>query len=87
MTFRPAFARSAGVLTPPGFAVGTMTVSLLPAKGTASPAARPLSTSFFGLVVSAERKTSAGAPCSILVSSADDESVETLMVVPGLAVS
>jgi hypothetical protein len=31
--------------------------------------------------------TSAGAPCSIWVSSALDESVENVMVDPGLAVS
>ena len=87
MTLTPALARSAGDLIPAGFAVGTMTVSMLPAKSTAAPAARPLSTSFFGFVVSADRKTSAGAPCSIWVSSADDESVEIVRVVPGLAAS
>ena len=72
---------------PAGLSVGTMTVSWLPAKLTGAPAARPLSTSFCGFVVSADRKTSAGAPCSILVSSADDESVEIVSVVPGLAAS
>jgi len=68
-------------------AVGTITVSLLPAKLMAAPAERPLSTSFFGLVVSAERKTSAGAPCSIWVSSAAEESVEIVSLEPGYAVS
>jgi len=48
-----------------------------------SAAARPLSTSFFGLVVSAERKTSAGAPCSIWVSRAAEESVEIVSLEPG----
>ena len=70
-------------MIPAGFAVGTMIVSLLPAKVTAAPAARPLSTSFFGFAVSADRKTSAGAPCSIWVSRADDESVEIVRVEPG----
>ncbi len=87
MTLTPVFARSAGVLIPAGFVVGAMTVSLLPAKVTAAPAARPLSTSFFELVVSADRKTSAGAPCSIWVSSVADESVEIVIVVPGFAAS
>ena len=62
-------------------------VSLLPANVTAAPSASPASTSFFGLVVSADRKTSAGAPCSIWVSSAEDESVEIVSVVPGFAAS
>ena len=74
-------------MIPAGLAVGTMTVSMLPAKSTGAPSARPLSTSFFGFVVSADRKTSAGAPCSIWVSRADDESVEIVSVVPGLAAS
>ena len=87
MTLTPALARSAGVVIPAGLSVGTMIVSLLPANVTGSPAARPLSTSFFGFVVSADRKTSAGAPCSICVSSADDESVEIVSVVPGFAAS
>ena len=87
MTFRPGFARSAGDAMPAGLPFGTMIVSLLPAKSTASPAAKPPSTSFLGFVVSADRKTSAGAPCSIWVSSADDESVETVIVEPGLAAS
>ena len=87
MTLTPDFARSAGVSILAGLSDGTMTVSLLPAKVTAAPSARPASTSFFGFVVSAERNTSAGAPCSIWVSSADDESVETVTVVPGWAVS
>ncbi len=87
MTLTPAFARSTGVAIPAGLAVGTMIVNLLPAKVTAAPSARPASTSFFGFVVSADRKTSAGAPCSIWVSRADDESVERVTVVPGFAVS
>src|SRR5580765_83466 len=87
MTLTPVLARSFGDAIPAGFAVGTMIVSLLPANVVAAPAARPLSTSFFGLVVSAERNTSAGAPCSIWVSSVADESVEIVSVVPGLAVS
>ena len=80
-------ARSAGVDTPPGLSVGVITVSLLPANTIGSPLANPPSTSFCGLVVSADRNTSAGAPCSIWVSSADDESVEIVSVVPGLAAS
>src|SRR5207344_276480 len=76
-----------GVMTFPGFPMGTITVSLLSAKLTAGPVVRPLSTSFLGLVVSADRKTSAGAPCSILVSRAADESVEMVSVTPGLAAS
>ena len=43
--------------------------------------------SVWGFFVSAERKTSAGAPCSIWVSSVADESVEIVSVVPGLAAS
>ena len=87
ITFTPALARSIGDVMPAGLAVGTTIVSLLPANGTAAPSARPLSTSFCGFVASAERKTSAGAPCSIWVSRADDESVETVRVVPGFAAS
>ena len=68
-------------------AVGTITVSRLPANLTGAPLAWFLVISFWGLVVSADRKTSAGAPCSIWVSRADDESVEIVSVVPGLAVS
>ena len=37
-----------------------------------------------GFVVSADRKTSAGAPCSIFVSRAAEESVEITSVTPGL---
>jgi hypothetical protein len=48
---------------PAGLSDGTMIVSLLPAKVTAAPSARPASTSFFGFVVSADRKSSAVAPC------------------------
>ncbi len=70
---------------PAGLAAGTMTVSRLPANLVTVPAARPVSTSFCGLAVSAERKTSTGAPCSILVSRAEDESVEMVSVVPGFA--
>ena len=83
----PGLARSIGEVMPAGLAVGTTIVSLLPANGTRSPAASPLSTSFCGFVVSADRKTSAGAPCSICVSRADEASVETVSVVPGFAVS
>ena len=86
-TFRPDFARSLGVDTPPGLSVGVITVSLLPANTTGSPLAKPPSTSFCGFVLSADRKTSAGAPCSICVSSVDEESVEIVSVVPGLAAS
>ncbi len=83
----PDFARSAGVRIPAGLSLGTMIVRRLPANGVMSPDANPPSTSFCGLVVSADRNTSAGAPCSIFVSSADDESVDTVRVVPGLDAS
>ena len=82
ITFTPGLARSFGDWMEAGFAVGTMTVRRLPANLVRALPARPLSTSFWGLAVSAERKTSAGAPCSIWVSSADDESVEMVSVVP-----
>ena len=65
MIFRPGLARSAGVVIRAGFDVGTITVSSLRANTTGSPVVRPFVTSFAGFVVSAERKTSAGAPCSI----------------------
>jgi hypothetical protein len=64
-----------------------MIVSLLPAKITIEPVAKPPSMSFCGFVVSADRRTSDGAPCSTLVASAEDESVERVSVVPGLAAS
>src|SRR3954447_16162084 len=83
----PLRARSAGVLTPAGLAVGTTIASLFPANGTAAPVASPLSTSFVGFDVSADRKTSAGAPCSIWVTSVADESVEIVSVVPGFTAS
>ena len=76
-----------GEVRPPGLSVGVTTVSLLPAKTVGVPLAKPPSTSFFGFVVSADRKTSAGAPCSIWVSRADELSVETVSVVPGFAAS
>src|SRR3954468_19944293 len=87
MTLIPAFARSAGVLIADEVPVGTMIVSLLRANATGAAAVRPLSTSFWGLFVSADRKTSAGAPCSICVSSVADESVEIVSFVPAFAVS
>ena len=87
MTFTPLFARSVGEVIAAGLAVGTMTVSLLPANTVIEPEARLLSSSFWGFAVSAERNTSAGAPCSILVSSAADESVEMVSVMPGFAAS
>src|SRR5262245_27783313 len=83
MTLTPLFARSIGDVILAGFADGTITVRRFPAKSFMAPSARPLSTNFFGLVVSAERKMSAGAPCSIWVSSAADESVEIVSVEPG----
>src|SRR3954451_20715813 len=83
ITFTPARARSAGDAIFAGLAVGTITVSRFVAKGTAVPLASPLSTSFWGFAVSADRKTSAGAPCSIWVSSAADESVDVVSVTPG----
>src|SRR3954447_4822664 len=83
MTFTEGFARSAGDVIPAGFDAGTITASLLPAKATVGPTVRFASTSFFGFAVSADRKTSAGAPCSIFVSSADEESVEIAIVTPG----
>jgi hypothetical protein len=67
--------------------MGTMIVRRFLAKTTGAADAKPPSTNFCGFVVSAERKTSAGAPCSICVSRADDESVENVIVVPGCAVS
>ena len=76
-----------GILAGAWLSVGTITVSLLPANGIASPAASPASTSFCGLVVSADRNRSAGAPCSICVSRAADESVEIVRSVPGFAAS
>jgi hypothetical protein len=71
---------------PAGFAVGTMIARRFEANVTSEPDARRLSTSFCALAVSAERNRSAGAPCSIFVSSADEESVDTVNVVPGCAV-
>jgi hypothetical protein len=64
-----------------------MTVSRLPANLVTSPDARPLSTRLWGFLVSAERNTSAGAPCSIFVASAVELSVEIVSVVPGFAAS
>ena len=87
MTLTPAVARSAGVVIPAGLSAGTMTVSLLPAKLTAGPSVSPLSTRSCGFFVSAERKTSAGAPCSIFVARADEASVEIVSVAPGIAAS
>src|SRR4051812_42290890 len=49
--------------------------------------ANPRSTNFCGFVVSADRKTSAGAPCSIFVSREAEESVEIVSVTPELAAS
>ena len=86
ITLTPLLARFAGLAMPAGLAVGTITVSRLPAKFSGGPAARPLVTSFAGFVVSADRNTSAGAPCSIWVSRVVDESVEIVIVRPGLAV-
>ena len=83
----PALARSAGVATPPGFDVGTMTVSVLPAKFVTAPVVKPPSTSFCGLAVSAEAKTSAGAPSSICVLRALDASNDRVSVAPGVAAS
>ncbi len=64
-----------------------MIVSLFVANATASPPAKPPSTSLAGCAVSADRKTSAGAPCSICVASVDDESVDDFSVVPGTTAS
>ena len=74
------------MVIPAGFAVGTMTVSVFPAKSTAEPSARPASTSVFGFVWSADRKTSAGAPCSIWVRRVEEASVAIVSVTPGAAV-
>src|SRR6516164_9723006 len=87
ITLTPLFAMSIGVLIFAGFVVGVMIVRRLPAKLTGEPRARPFVTSFWGFDVSADSRTSAGAPCSILVSSADEESVEMVSVMPGFAAS
>ena len=72
---------------PPGLSAGTMIVRRFVAMTTAPPLANPPSTSLAGCVVSADRKTSAGAPCSICVASVDDESVDNVSVVPGVTAS
>ncbi len=87
MIFTPVFARSAGLAIPAGFDAGTMTVRRLVANFVTGATAKPSSTSDCGFFVSAERKTSAGAPCSIFVASAVDESVEIVSVAPGFAAS
>src|SRR3954451_10196849 len=80
MILIPPRARSAGDEIPAGLSAGTTMVRMFPANATAAPSARPLSVSFFGFDVSAERNTSAGAPCPICVSSAADESVEIVRI-------
>src|SRR4051794_23434868 len=85
MIFTPGLAMSFGDAIPAGSSLGVMITRWLPANGVTSPLANPPPTSFLGFVVSADRKTSAGAPCSIFVSRADDESVETVRVVPAWA--
>src|SRR4051794_34657669 len=87
MILTPGDARSRGDAIFAGLSFGAISVRWFAANPSAGPAVRPLSTSFWAFVVSADRKTSAGAPCSILISSADDASVETTRLVPGLAAS
>ena len=57
----------------------------LPANFVTGPIASPASTSFSGFVRSAERNTSAGAPCSICVRRAADESRATVKANAGVA--
>src|SRR5439155_18528469 len=87
MIFSPRRARSAGDAILAGLAAGTTMVRTFPANATGLPSARPLAASLFGFDVSADRKTSAGAPCSIWVSRAADESVEIVNTEPGWAAS
>src|SRR4029079_191509 len=87
MIFTPGVARSAGVVMPAGLAVGTITVRLLPAKAVVGPVVRPAVTRASGFLVSADRKTSAGAPFWIWVARAADESVEMVSRMPGTAAS
>jgi hypothetical protein len=87
ITLTPSRARSSAEAIPAGFDVGTITVRRLPANGVGFPSARPLSASRCGLPVSADRNRSAGAPSSILASSAAEESVEMVSEIPGVASS
>src|SRR5439155_2212785 len=87
MIFTPCRERSVGEVLCAGLSAGTTIVRTFPANETGLPSASPLPTSPFGFDVSADRKTSAGAPCSIWVSRAADESVESVRTEPGWAAS
>src|SRR5262245_61983629 len=69
MTLTPSRPRSVALAMSAGLPAGTMIVSWLQAKATGSPV-RPASRSVWTLA------TSAGAPCSIWVRRAEDESNE-----------
>src|SRR2546426_227977 len=87
MILTPVRARSAGDEIFPGLSAGITIVRTLPANATVGPSASDLSVRFLGFDVSADRKTSAGALCSIWVSRAADESVEILNTEPGWVAS
>ena len=67
--------------------MGTTIARRLPANGMGGPMAKPSSTSFCAFVTSADAKTSAGWPCSILVRNALEASKLSVTVAPGRAPS
>ena len=83
----PGLARSASVWMFFGLPFSVTITSLFFAKFTGAPALRFAVTTLFMLAWSADANASAGAPCSICVSSSDDAPKLKSSLVPGFAVS
>src|SRR3954454_17934925 len=71
-TFTPSRPRSAKDVMPAGLSGGTAISRVLLAKSWGSSAGRPSATALSMLAVSAEAKTSAGAPCWICATRSED---------------
>src|SRR6478735_3227412 len=84
-TSTPSFARSANEVMPAGFPGGVTMVRILLAKFTGVPATRFAVLALFMLLVSAEAKTSAGAPAVSWVTRSDEPAKLKVTVDPGFS--
>jgi hypothetical protein len=80
-------ARSSSESTFAGLSGGVAILSVLLAKSTGSPVTEPSATALSMFLVSAEAKTSAGAPWEICATRSDDPAKLNATVTPGLASS
>src|SRR6478752_2728396 len=86
-TFTPGFARSAKALIDAGLDGGTAISRTFVAKLTGAPSTSFASVSLVMFLVSADAKTSAGAPWVICVARSEEPAKFSVIVVPGFFAS